>query len=261
MTHGQWKAVYSSVCGTSHVTAGTPCQDFCTVSVRNNAEGGLLIFACADGAGSAKYSDEGSRIACDRLTNLILETVESTSDVSAITKTEVLNWFELIRSDIEERAAALQVPSRELATTLLGGVVSADNACFMQIGDGSMVIRRGDSYECVFWPQSGEYANTTNFLTDKEFAKSVEVTLVDEVIDEFVAFTDGLERLILNFSEQRVHEPFILPMLASIRRSSDADPFFEPLRSFLNSSRVNERTDDDKTLILATRLHDANYVL
>jgi hypothetical protein len=261
MNDGLWKAVYGSVCGTSHVSAGTPCQDFCTVTLKDNAEKGLLIFACADGAGSAKHSEEGSRIACEHLTTIIMETIGDASDVSAITKTEVLHWFERIRADIEERAAALEVPSRELATTLLGGVISAENACFMQIGDGSMVVKRDDRFECVFWPQSGEYANTTNFITDREFARALEVTLFDEPIDEFVAFTDGLERLILNFSERRVHDPFIQPMLSTLRRSPDAEPFFEPLRSFLNSAKVNERTDDDKTLILATRLRDADNVL
>src|SRR5215469_2781463 len=55
-----WKIVSSSVTGTSHAKTGLPCQD---------AHGGLtlpdgtLLFAVADGAGSASRADHGSQIA------------------------------------------------------------------------------------------------------------------------------------------------------------------------------------------------------
>ena len=65
---------------------------------------------------------------------------------------------------------------------------------------------------------------------------------------------DGLERLVLKFEDQTVHEPAIIPMLNAIRKSETGEEFFVPLREFLNSKSINERTDDDKTLVLATRL-------
>ena len=144
-----------------------------------------------------------------------------------------------------------------MATTLLGCVVGPNGSLFVQIGDGAMLFRGVESFEYAFWPHSGEYANMTNFLTSDDYADKFEWKIVDEKIDELVAFTDGLERLILKFEDQTIHEPAIVPMLKAIKESETGEEFFEPLREFLNSEGVNERTDDDKTLILATRLkHD-----
>ena len=48
-------------------------------------------------------------------------------------------------------------------------------------------------------------------------------------------------------------------MFARLRRESAGEPegLREELRAFLGSAPVNQRTDDDKTLVLATRLPPA----
>ena len=57
-----WKRISGSVQGTSHVQLGIPCQDYCAVTI----SGETLIAACADGAGSAEFSQFGSKAAVDR---------------------------------------------------------------------------------------------------------------------------------------------------------------------------------------------------
>jgi hypothetical protein len=58
----------------------------------------------------------------------------------------------------------------------------------------------------------------------------------------------------LDFRAQQPHGPFFAPMFAALRKEAEPERLTEPLRAFLDSPALAERTDDDKTLILATRL-------
>lgn len=254
MSSGVWRAVYDSVAGTSHSDTGIPCQDSCRV-VNLPVEGGvLLVVCCADGAGSATYSADGAEIACDTFVRITEHDCRSLDIYESLNRDLVLEWLREMRSRIEDRANAIGVETRELASTFLGAVIGESTALFIQIGDGAMVVRNGDDYRPVFWPQSGEFANTTNFLTDDRFAERFEWNQFQERVDELAVFSDGLERLVLRFADRSVHRPFLEPFFAALRQTDNSEEYFEPLRLFLDSPKVNERTDDDKTLILATRL-------
>ena len=57
---------------------------------------------------------------------------------------------------------------RDLACTLLAVIVAPIGGGALQIGDGVIVIGEQPlSWRWVFWPQKGEYANTTFFLSDE----------------------------------------------------------------------------------------------
>ena len=254
MSSGMWRAVYDSVAGTSHSGTGIPCQDSCRVVHLPVEEGALLVVCCADGAGSATYSADGAEIACDTFVRIIENDCRSLDIDENLSCDNVLEWLREMRFRIEERANALRVEIRELASTFLAAVIGESTALFIQIGDGAIVVRNGDDYRPVFWPQSGEFANTTNFLTDDRFAERVEWNRLSERVDELAVFSDGLERLVLRFADRSVHRPFLEPFFAALRQAENSEEYFEPLRLFLGSPKVNERTDDDKTLILATRL-------
>ena len=66
--------------------------------------------------------------------------------------------------------------------------------------------------------------------------------------------TDGLQPLALNYAAKAAHAPFFVPMFRPLRVAPSGATVLAALRNFLDSPRVNERTDDDKTLILATRV-------
>ena len=65
--------------------------------------------------------------------------------------------------------------------------------------------------------------------------------------------TDGLQMLALDFKAARVHDRFFEPLFRTVRNSPDEEALRTSLLEFMDSKRVNERTDDDKTLLLATR--------
>ena len=66
-------------------------------------------------------------------------------------------------------------------------------------------------------------------------------------------FTDGLQRLALDFAGHTPHHGFFGPLFEQLRAVNDSESLVEPFRCFLDSDRVNQRTDDDKTLVLAVR--------
>jgi hypothetical protein len=234
--------------------SGTVCQDSNLVEVLRISTGDFLCFACSDGAGSASHSHEGSALACAQFVELAKDFCQS-SNLKELTHEKALPWLAAIQASIVEHASSLGVPVRELACTLLAGIIGPECSVFFQVGDGAIVINEGAVLRTVFWPQSGEYVNTTNFVTQEECGEKLEFMQFPSVVDELAVFSDGLERLLLRFDYQIVHEPALRPMLKQLAETpaEQLELLHQSLGEFLNSERVNSFTDDDKTLILATR--------
>ena len=72
-----WKAIARSAIGTSHIKQQMPCQDYGDYKMIDDA----IVGVVADGAGSAKHSDIGARLAV----NTVLEII-SEQDISTITE-------------------------------------------------------------------------------------------------------------------------------------------------------------------------------
>ncbi len=248
-----WKFVCRSVVGTSHRRDGLPCQDACrAVTVRANEAEDVLILVCADGAGSAARADVGAVTACDALAASAGADLKEGLPVSEVERDTVLYWFDKVRQELTANADLALLTPRDLACTLLLAVVGADAAAFAQVGDGAFVVGDGGEYRPVFWPQSGEYANTTNFVTDPAYADNLAFERRPGRLDEVALLTDGLQRLALDFTGKTAHRPFFEPLFRQLR-AADGD-LTVALAQFLNSPRVNQRSDDDKTLILAARV-------
>lgn len=248
-----WKVLSGSATGTSHQKRHEACQDRCLGQVTQTKASTALIIVCADGAGSAEYATIGSESVCARIMHLVKAALEEGLVVQEIDLERVRGWCDEVRGMLIAEAASRQTSLREFASTFLLGIVGESCAAFSQIGDGAIVIREGEAYRTVFWPQSGEYASTTNFVTDERYADRLEFCSLGVAVDELAVFTDGLQMLALNYADRSVHAPFFVPMFKVLREVAVADELQEPLRAFLTSDAVNERTDDDKTLILATR--------
>lgn len=256
-----WKVVHASVQGTAHKASGQPCQDHAIVEQVGESGEEFLLIACADGASSASMAEEGAVVACQvAIRELKVELRRNQEDLLA-NESPLHQLFAGIRSSLANEANSRGAPIREFACTLLAGVVCPGKAAFFQVGDGAIVVRRDNRLSAVFWPQSGEYANTTNFLTDDDSIHNLQVCFIDDAISELAVITDGLERLALNFADQSVHAPFFEPMFASLREVNEEVMLTQPMRAFLDSEEVNGRTDDDKTLVLATWLADGDEPL
>jgi hypothetical protein len=244
-----WATLGDSVAGTSHRARGAPCQDASRVCAFG-AESGWLAVAVADGAGSASRSEVGAGAACDEF----LRRVTEGDPERLLTREGMLEALAGVRAAVAEAADRLGATPRELACTALLAVIGPDASAFAQVGDGAIVIGHGGDHRVIFWPEPAGYANATDFLTDDSFPAALRYETVTEPVTEVAALTDGLQRLALDFTTRAAHPGFFRPLFERLRAAPDHGALAEPFRAFLDSERVNARTDDDKTLVLAVRL-------
>jgi hypothetical protein len=240
-----WKLVFGSVPGTSHIESGLPCQDYCT----GTSSGTRLVAACADGAGSAELSQLGSKAAVDRF-------MEVACSDAVPSKKQVEGWVHAARERLLEEATANGSTPRQLACTFLAALVGDGWAAFAQVGDGVIVFDGPDGYDFAFWPDNGEYANTTRFLSEDDYQQHLHVEIVERHVSELAILTDGLQMLALDIAGAKVHNRFFAPLFEAVKNGPDETTLQTSLLEFMGSKRVNERTDDDKTLLLATRITD-----
>lgn len=252
MQHRLWRTAYASVLGTSHLKTGSSCQDAGGCVVVRGADGGeVLIAAVSDGAGTARRSEAGASLAVAQFLRDF-----AVADPASIDRAFVAEWLGSVQDEIAALAADEGNQVRDYACTMLGAVVGGAGAVYLQIGDGAIVVESEEvgEYTWIFWPQHGEYANTTNFLTQEQ-AKETLLFEAGPPVREIALFSDGIERLVLDFSATTVHSPSFRPIfkwLAGTEPSDKQQPS-EALIAYLGSDHVNKRTDDDKTLVMATR--------
>ncbi len=248
-----WKFVSASVKGTSHDKSGAPCQDSCWAEVVIDACGrSHLVCLVADGAGSASKSDVGADLACETAFTAIQAELDSNGGVPMVDAQVIV---EAVHRQLAAHARSLEVAPRELACTLLGAIVHETSALLFQVGDGAIVAASGEVSGIAFWPEDGGYANATYFVTEPDFSVHLQQATVSAPIQEVALLSDGLQRLALAFDTKTPHLPFFDPMFVRLRQQTpeQCDLLQGPLMQFLGSDEVSSRTDDDKTLILATR--------
>jgi hypothetical protein len=246
-----WRIAQASVAGTAHAASATPCQDAGYAAV---LPCGTLLAAVADGAGSASHAGQGAQAAVAAFAAACTEAAAADPALGFFDRAFALDWLQRLRAALAALAAARGRVAADYACTFLGALIGAESACFVQIGDGAIVVAEaGDAPRCVFWPQHGEFANSTFFVTHGDAAELLQVRHEPRHLDRAALFSDGLERLVLDFSARCVYPPSLSPIFAWLAGLEDGADACGPLALYLDSPRVNLRTDDDKTLILATR--------
>jgi serine/threonine protein phosphatase PrpC len=246
-----WSWARASVRGTSHAKEGSRKQDAYRCIIVDD----IFVCAVADGAGTASLGGEGASLACRVTTEYVRRWINSENRVP-----EVSTLFDASQEAIKkiQEAASLRGKQlRDFATTLLLFVSDGKRSMLLHVGDGAAVSKlcEGDNWTVLSWPASGEYASTTYFLTDLPSPSYREVVL-DTEISSVLIFTDGIERLALDFVEHRTFEPFAGAMIAPVEKENRfgcSQKLSKSLGNFLCSDSVNQRTDDDKTLVLVSR--------
>ncbi|WP_413164266.1 PP2C family serine/threonine-protein phosphatase [Capilliphycus salinus ALCB114379] len=247
-----WQIVSASVRGTSHEKWDLPCQDaHCYQRLSND----ILIVAVADGAGSAKLSEIGSKIAVETAVNTLAQTLSSPSS-----QPEEINWQERLietlnaaKMAVQAEAEVQEVEIRELATTLIVTLATSDFVAVAQVGDGAAVVEdKTGKIEAITQPEQGEYLNETKFLIGFDAVETAQIRVWEGEPAHLAVFSDGLQMLALKMPAGTPHKPFFSPLFHFISTVTDETEAQEQLESFLRSPRVTQRTDDDLTLILAT---------
>lgn len=250
-----WKAIVHSATGTRHEQRSQPCQDFGSYRM----EGPYLLGAVSDGAGSAKHAEVGAKIAVESalisLSQLLIhqfERMPSLREMQHASPDFFMKVFDEVLEALTEETKSSGCELRDLGCTLLAFVATPDWVAAMQVGDGFMILRDHESapYQLLFEPDKGEFINETIFVTTPQ-ASDYMGTCVKSVLSPFLcAATDGLERVAIRLQDWKPYAPFFKPFEACLRQLPTQAEQHDYLKTFLESERLNAKTDDDKTLLV-----------
>lgn len=209
--------------GRSHAHEGKPRDDHFVI--RRNAETGWSILAVADGAGSAQFSREGSRLAAETAAGYCDEHIgelekadsflpfgkepeneECRKKISQSAYKVLGNAAFKAHQAIREEAERKERNSKEYASTLLFTACKRfDFGWFIAsfaVGDGAMAVicerNEGFSAELLAEPDEGEYSGQTRFITMDDIFKdykSMQKRIGVRVVPDFTALllmTDGV---------------------------------------------------------------------
>lgn len=247
MTSIAWRWASASVIGTSHIQNGDRLQDAYAVSELGN---GCIFAVVSDGAGSAKFGAFGAWLTCRFLSVRFREWVHENPKLP--TDEDLSDWIDELRGRISAIAARRGTVPRQFAATLAAIIVEPDEAITLHIGDSAIVGRKGGEWEVLCWPENGEYASSTYFVTDDPEPR-LNIIRHPREHGAFALFSDGVGDLALSHLERAAHTRFFDPMISPVDVASGKGRHAElsaKLATYLAGPSVCERTDDDKTLIL-----------
>uniref|UniRef100_B8HU32 PPM-type phosphatase domain-containing protein n=1 Tax=Cyanothece sp. (strain PCC 7425 / ATCC 29141) TaxID=395961 RepID=B8HU32_CYAP4 len=276
-----WRAVVHSAIGTRHYQRQLPCQDYGQYFIAD----AVMVGAVADGAGSARYAEVGAKLAVQTALTTLQRLIEpeTTIPVTGVDSQSLFPWqseksqpqpdlefADLIDADTLTEAQAQQIFTytvvnvvealqvqastdghtlADLACTLLVFLATPNWMAAMQIGDGFLVIGTAErDYELLFQPAKGEYINETCFVTSAAALEQMQVKVHGSCPQFICAATDGLEKVAIRLQDWVPFPPFFHPLVEWIR--TDPEVAATCVQNFLESERLNARTDDDKTLLL-----------
>lgn len=203
-----------------------------------------FLAVIADGAGSAAMGEFGAEIAVNTVVAQLRRALEEgRSDFGALLREAAVQ----ARKSVVSEAIKQGLEPRSFASTLLVIMLVPEGGAALQIGDGVMVVSDGgNGWSWVFWPQRGEYANTTYFLTDDDAIERVQVETFSAAISDVALMSDGLEPLALHLQARRSMIHFLT--VCSVRYSNLTDPQKSFIyRNHCNSSSLLIRSDHEPT--------------
>lgn len=209
----------------------------------------------SDGAGSATHSAFGSNIACETALAEFSEWLVMRNSSEGPTAEEIKPWLSAVILTIKDEASNRGLTMRDLACTFVGAIVTPLWSCYLQVGDGGIVIEHESHFRVVHWPDGGEYANQTHFMTDPNALDRLMFKVEVERPISIGLFSDGVQFVSLDYAKREPVAGFFRTLTKALR-SSEGDgieEFIERLHGLLNSDVINQRTDDDKTLVLCVR--------
>lgn len=279
-----YSLVAASRRGRSHEHAGSfRDDDFAILPIKDSA---WSVLAVADGAGSADFSREGSRIAVEVVKQHFQDYFDA-ENLATLTA-QVEQWqvgqqdeatqalaaglneqfhhvyyqiYTSILEQIEQQALEQEVPSKAFSTTLLIAVVySQANKNFIStfsVGDGAIAVYDAQNIRLMNVADGGEYAGQTKFLDRSiahEFASRVKIGCYG-AIDAIYLMTDGISDpmfetevgLTQHEKWQNLHH-----QLAPLMLTDNADEALLQWMHFFSTGH-----HDDRTMALLWKHHES----
>lgn len=261
-----WRSGYFSEVGTSHIRGNIPCQDSAVVDISD--DGNWLATTVCDGAGSAKYADEGSQYVSSHFNSKLLELADR------LRSKPPGGWVNdsIIRSVIEVRDG-LRLLARgddlsDYHTTLVAVLLGPNGGLSVHIGDGAVFAGEAtvdklskkwiiNAYSASA-PENGEYANETFFITESAWLKHLRVLPLPKVNWAVLATDGGAEFLFDN--DRKSLSSAALKRLFVDGDKPDGDDtglvinsLEDRVENYLSDAAYVDLTSDDKTLAVVIR--------
>lgn len=237
----------ASVIGTSHLATYTPCHDAHTYRILPDNLG--YIACVSDGMGSASRAELGSLTASLFVVDFLekhLNLDMSDSEVIQLIKEGYVQTNQLL----EETADLHELNIKDLNATLLVFVSIQDRQFFGQVGDCTAIGKSGDTYKVLVPQQRGEYANATFSICNMESIDNGLFEKCDAFYPMIALMSDGIESISISAKDSVVSSLFFEPFFkVFLHKNYNQLEVQKSLERFLQSERINKKTDDDKTLL------------
>jgi len=253
-------AGHASVRGISHVKSGAPCQDAgrCWISPDDR----FAVGAVADGGGSLDRSDVGSELAASLVVSATAARIVSGELVDASEQELERHWRTVVR-DVraviaQEAKVTPHAAARDYGTTLIAFAILGRRFAAMQIGDGFLVVGADANgpeprYRLVFKPTPVEQVGEVVWLTSSLWEEDFRCTVTEMNADFVAASTDGLEKVAIQRREQLPFPGFFTPLAQRVGEAGSAEDLCNLAMTIVSMKSLDNKVDDDKTLLLARR--------
>ena len=202
-----------SIQGKSHIGSGTPCQD--SSGVRHLPDG-WHIAAVADGVGSAKNSQEGSRIAINAALDFCEKYMPWDKDIICI-KSMLRTAYNHAYGEVLKEAAKTGEPAESYDTTLSLAIYGGSRVVFAHSGDGAILgLNTFGDYVLLTEPQKGP--DGVSVIPLRFGFRHWKIDSYDEDLAAVLLMTDGMLETLC---------PYLLK-----QRQDSKSPVYVPLASF-----------------------------
>ena len=148
---------------------------------------------------------------------LLHEVSRHDSLAEQITAEDATGWLQRVRSAIQDYADAQECGVEAFHATALLAILGANRSVFVQVGDGGWVVEDAGGFHAATWPQTGEYANVTIFVTSSNALDQAQFRVVEGPARAVAGFTDGVQGLCLDLAARCPHSPFFSRVFTSLR--------------------------------------------
>ena len=232
-----------SIQGKSHIKSGTPCQDSSGVRHLPN---GSHIAAVADGVGSAKNSQEGSRIALNAALDFCRDYMpwdKSTISIKSMLRTAYNHAY----GEVLKEAAKTGEPVESYDTTLSLAIYGGNRVIFAHSGDGAIIgLNTFGDYVPLTEQKKGP--DGVSVIPLRFGYQYWQIESYDEDLAAVLLMTDGMFETLC---------PYLLKM-----KKEDISPIYVPLASFfadpsgITQENQEEIKKDIKTFLAAEKEYD-----
>lgn len=257
-----WRVVSASVTGSNHIGSQRGCEDALYPIYESDVAEDILVYAVADGLGSASHAAQGAQCAVlkavmamrDRLTTM---TIPLESDV-------VNAVFHDVHQALVQLADQLNVSVNDVACTLQLVVMNAQQLLMGQVGDGLVLGIRTNCADAepvvqLSTMRSKDYGNLTHTMIAHDFVKHLQVTDIRQEeynqYDGVVLMTDGAQSLCFEYQIMKPFQPFFVELIAWLNQNqtTSVTELNQQLVGFFSSEELRQKSSDDITFVVARR--------